>query len=212
MASITVSARSQTWTVFAARRVGSWDQIPLEAWMFMCVYSVFMLFCMQVAALRRADPPSKESYRLCIGLRNWKSGRSPKRKRKKIYLCLYSSLLDLGRFFSFLNPYAVGKTPWTGDQHRRKAAIYTQNNTNTEDIYASSGIQTHDPSVQASKDSSCLVPHGHCDRHINVVIWNIPRENNNSKSHKPRHNWSEARFQTGPVTLLFTELQLIYDR
>jgi hypothetical protein len=29
-------------------------------------YSVFVLFCVYVAALRRADPPSKESYRLCI--------------------------------------------------------------------------------------------------------------------------------------------------
>jgi hypothetical protein len=28
------------------------------------VYSVFMLFCVYVAALLRADPPSKESYRL----------------------------------------------------------------------------------------------------------------------------------------------------
>jgi hypothetical protein len=30
-----------------------------------CVYSVFVLPCVQVAALQRADPPSKESYRLC---------------------------------------------------------------------------------------------------------------------------------------------------
>jgi hypothetical protein len=29
------------------------------------IYSVFVLSCMQVAALRRADSPSKESYRLC---------------------------------------------------------------------------------------------------------------------------------------------------
>jgi hypothetical protein len=36
----------------------------LEAWTSLCVYSVFMLFCVQVAALRRADPPSKVSYRL----------------------------------------------------------------------------------------------------------------------------------------------------
>jgi hypothetical protein len=28
----------------------------------------------------------------------------------------YSSLLDLGRFFSFLVLYTVGRTPWTGDQ------------------------------------------------------------------------------------------------
>jgi hypothetical protein len=52
-------------------------RIPLEALMFLCVYSVFMLFCVQVEALRRADPPSKESYRLCIGLRNRKRGQGP---------------------------------------------------------------------------------------------------------------------------------------
>jgi hypothetical protein len=35
-----------------------------EAWMSVCIYSVFVLFFVQVAALRRTDPPSKESYRL----------------------------------------------------------------------------------------------------------------------------------------------------
>jgi hypothetical protein len=34
--------------------------------------------------------------------------------------------------FQFLNLYTVGWTPWTGDQPHRKAATYTQNNTNTE--------------------------------------------------------------------------------
>jgi hypothetical protein len=29
-----------------------------------CVYSVFVLFCVYVAALRRADLPSRESYRV----------------------------------------------------------------------------------------------------------------------------------------------------
>jgi hypothetical protein len=33
--------------------------------MSLCVFSVFMLFCVHVAALRRADHSSKESYRLC---------------------------------------------------------------------------------------------------------------------------------------------------
>jgi hypothetical protein len=33
--------------------------------MSVCVYSVFVLSCVQVAALRRADHSSKESYRLC---------------------------------------------------------------------------------------------------------------------------------------------------
>jgi hypothetical protein len=49
-----------------AQTLGSWVRIPLEACMSVCVYSVFILFCMSVAALLWADPPSKESYRLCI--------------------------------------------------------------------------------------------------------------------------------------------------
>jgi hypothetical protein len=32
------------------------------------------------------------------------------------YLRLYSPFLDLGRFFSFLILYTVGRTPWTEDQ------------------------------------------------------------------------------------------------
>jgi hypothetical protein len=32
------------------------------------------------------------------------------------------------------------------------------------DIHVLSGIRTYDPSVQASGDSSCLRPRGHCDR------------------------------------------------
>jgi hypothetical protein len=33
-----------------------------------------------------------------------------------IYLWLYSSLLGLGRLYSFLILHTVGRTPWTGDQ------------------------------------------------------------------------------------------------
>jgi hypothetical protein len=33
------------------------------------------------------------------------------------------------------------------------------------DIHALNGIRTHDPSVRASEDTSCLRPRGHCDRH-----------------------------------------------
>jgi hypothetical protein len=32
------------------------------------------------------------------------------------YLSIYSPLLGLGRFFSFLIFHTVGRTPWTGDQ------------------------------------------------------------------------------------------------
>jgi hypothetical protein len=51
-----------------------------------------------------------------------------------IYLWLCSPLLDLGRFFSFLILYRIGRTPWTGDQpvarplptHRTTHRINTQ--------------------------------------------------------------------------------------
>jgi hypothetical protein len=41
------------------------------------VYSLFVLSCVQVATLRRADPPSKEPYRLCQRSRDLKSGQGP---------------------------------------------------------------------------------------------------------------------------------------
>jgi hypothetical protein len=64
---------------WSAQILGSWVRIPLETCMSVCVYSVFVLSCVQVAALRRADPPSKEPYRLCKRLRNRKCGQGPKR-------------------------------------------------------------------------------------------------------------------------------------
>jgi hypothetical protein len=55
-----------------AQTLVSWVQIPLKAWMFMCFYSVFVPFYVHVAALRWADPPSKESCRLCNKIRKLK--------------------------------------------------------------------------------------------------------------------------------------------
>jgi hypothetical protein len=43
--------------------------------MSVCVYSVFVLLCVLVAALRRADTLSKESYRLCIDQRTEKAAK-----------------------------------------------------------------------------------------------------------------------------------------
>jgi hypothetical protein len=42
----------------------SWIRIPLNSCMSVCVYFVFVLFYVLVAASLRADLPSKESYRL----------------------------------------------------------------------------------------------------------------------------------------------------
>jgi hypothetical protein len=42
------------------RTLKHWDRGFEESWKFVCVYSVFVLSCVQVAVLRRADPISKE--------------------------------------------------------------------------------------------------------------------------------------------------------
>jgi hypothetical protein len=78
---IAVAAPSEAWTVLARSNTGIVGSNPTRGMdaCFMCVYSVFVLFCMQVEALRRADPPSKESYLLCIGSRNWKAAKAQQR-------------------------------------------------------------------------------------------------------------------------------------
>jgi hypothetical protein len=70
MIPITVAARPKAWTVFTRSNAGIVCSNPTQS-MNVCE----RLFCVLVAALRRADHPSKESYRLCIELRNWKSDR-----------------------------------------------------------------------------------------------------------------------------------------
>jgi hypothetical protein len=47
--------------------------------MSMWVYSVFVLSCVQVAALQRADPPSKKSYRLSKGQETEKAAKVQQR-------------------------------------------------------------------------------------------------------------------------------------
>jgi hypothetical protein len=77
----------------------------------------------------------------------------------------------LASTFQFHDHFTDGRTPWTSDhlvtrplpKHRTTQTlnkrIYTPN------IHALSGFRTHDPSVRASEDSSCLRPRGYCDRH-----------------------------------------------
>jgi hypothetical protein len=55
------------------RLLGPWVRIPLDARLSVCLFCLSCLSCMQAETLWRADPLSKESYRLCIGLGNWKS-------------------------------------------------------------------------------------------------------------------------------------------
>jgi hypothetical protein len=88
---------------------------------------------------------------------------------------IYSLLLGLGRFFSFVILCTQPVGLLRREISRHNGATYTRNSTNTEqkhtDIHASSWIRTQDPSVQAGDDSSCLRPRGHCDLNIVFTPW-----------------------------------------
>jgi hypothetical protein len=75
---ITAEAWPKAWTVFARWNAGVVGSNPIQGMKvcIVCVYSVFVLLCVQVEALRRADPPSKESYRLWIGSETEKAGKA----------------------------------------------------------------------------------------------------------------------------------------
>jgi hypothetical protein len=63
---ITVATWCKAWTVFARSNAGIVGSNPTQGMdVCVCVYSAFVLSCVLVAALRRTDHSSKESYRLC---------------------------------------------------------------------------------------------------------------------------------------------------
>jgi hypothetical protein len=77
LVSLTAAARSEVWTVFACSNIGIVGSNPTRG-MDVCVslLCVCVVLCV-AAALRHADPPSEESYRLHVGSRNWKRGQGP---------------------------------------------------------------------------------------------------------------------------------------
>jgi hypothetical protein len=57
-----------------SRALGSWVRIPLEGWISVSVYSVFVLSCVWLYTLRQVDIRSKELYQPWTRFRNWKIG------------------------------------------------------------------------------------------------------------------------------------------
>jgi hypothetical protein len=83
-----------------------------------------------------------------------------------VCLWLYSPLLDLGLFSSSLIFYTVSRTPWVGYQPVARllpAQRTAQTQNKHTDISALSGFRTHDLSVWAGEDSSCLRSLGYYD-------------------------------------------------
>jgi hypothetical protein len=71
----------------------------------------------------------------------------------------------IGLFGRMISP-SQGRYLHTGE-HKHRINAHT-------DIYALSGIRTHDPSVRASEDSSCPRPRGHYDQLISVITRTFP--------------------------------------
>jgi hypothetical protein len=90
-----------------------------------------------------------------------------------IHLWLYSPFVGPWPLFKFLNPYtqSVGLftrriSPSQGrylhaEQHEHRINAHTH-------IHALSGIRTHDRSIRADEDSSCLRSRGHYVRHCDT--------------------------------------------
>jgi hypothetical protein len=66
--------------------------------------------------------------------------------------------------------FTDGRTPWASDQPvarplpTHRTTQIQNKRIHTPNIHGLSGIGTHDPSVRASEDSSCLRPRGYCNR------------------------------------------------
>jgi hypothetical protein len=88
-----------------------------------------------------------------------------------IYILIYGStvlcwtLAAFSAFYSYTQSVGLlgrGISPSQGrylhtEQHKHRINVHT-------DVHICSRIRTHDPSVRASEDSSCLRPRGHCYR------------------------------------------------
>jgi hypothetical protein len=86
------------------------------------------------------------------------------------YLWLYHPCWVLTAFSVSWSFYTFGRTSWTGDQ---PVARPLPAHKSTHYIHVSSEIRTHDTSVSAGEDISCIRPRGHCDRHVSFHVQEI---------------------------------------
>jgi hypothetical protein len=96
---ITVAARSRV------RTLESWVRIPLKVWMSVWVYSVFVLFCVWLAALWRAHPRPRGPTDSVKILRNWKSGQDQKGVRSLMNECINAGRMLKHKYSKFIQQY-----------------------------------------------------------------------------------------------------------
>jgi hypothetical protein len=98
-------------------------------------------------------PPTKRCY--IPGVKSQMADKSTGNVRPSVHGSTVL-LLDLGRLFSFLILYTVGRTPWTGDQPVARPPP-THTTTQTQNIHTQTYIRTHDSSVPAGEDHAATV-------------------------------------------------------
>jgi hypothetical protein len=74
---ITVDALSKAWTVFALSNTGSWVRIPLEAWMSLGVFCVYVVLCIGRSLATGWSPV--QGILPCIGLGDLKAAKAEQR-------------------------------------------------------------------------------------------------------------------------------------
>jgi hypothetical protein len=80
---ITVATRPKAWTVFARSNAGIMGTIPTQGMdVCVCVYSVFVLSCVQVAALRLADHSSIESF--CLRKKDYETEEEARAQQRAV--------------------------------------------------------------------------------------------------------------------------------
>jgi hypothetical protein len=109
----------------------------------------------------------------CIFLQRFVSNALKQYNAQNLSGTIYISMalhpfVGLSQLFSFLILYIVGRTFGRVISLSQGLYLYTEQykhriNVDT-DIHALSGIRTHDASVRAGDDCSCLRLHDHCDR------------------------------------------------
>jgi hypothetical protein len=116
--------------------------------------------------IRIKDVPNKKQERYALHRDDW---------LRMFFYTGSTTPVDPGLFFQFHDHFyrlwrvissSQGLYLNTG-QHKH---IHTPN------IHALSGIRTHDPSVRASEDNSCLRPRGYCDRRLRMLATVNERE------------------------------------
>jgi hypothetical protein len=114
--------------------------------------------------------------------------------------------------FSFLIPHGVGRTPWAEDQPAARPLpthrVQRKHIINAQTSMPQVGFESTISVFCAGEDSSCLRPHGHCDRHCNFIE---VQNRFNGSNFKCKFFWCMLLLILNWVSLLSSNINRIND-